>query len=576
MFSLSITGDEIQNKLGPNTFNVKEESAFINIITDNFLSKAVFDSDGFEIIESPIISQSSFENMVFSQISFNKQTKSLRLYRSTLSGRPIYYHINTKGEFFASTHISILRKRGVCIEENTDVLPEFFIYRYVQPPQTMYKDIYYLEAGSTLNIDFIEGKCVIKSIQGLDFLTNRENLDDIKSVSQQAYNNLTKTIKNLSFDKNRIAVMLSGGLDSSILYSICKKLFSVENSYSTGYPFVDPKENTEKKYALSAAKAFGVKHHYHEITDVEYLQGIINGISAAEEPLHHFQSVLYYLLIKKGIPRSKDIIINGQGAEAVWGEPSIVDLLNLSNKTWFKFLGCTPTVKILEFVSKISGKGKNAVHLINRLKTIDLPLSDPNNFIWSVSEWGDKEWVCNYFNISKEEIIKRRVNLIQPYENSHIFDVLTISRFIGGDTITQSIWSKLAESQQKIIVYPFTESIQLELAKSISLDVKLNKPKDILRYVARLCNIPEFIISRPKSATGIRNEKWAEPGGIFEPLIPIASKVFPEKQLRSMQSSDVIKSMTLWNMLNYAIWKRLCIDNEPVSVLLEELNSEVV
>jgi len=29
--------------------------------------------------------------------------------------------------------------------------------------------------------------------------------------------------------------------------------------------------------------------------------------------------------------------------------------------------------------------------------------------------------------------------------------------------------------------------------------------------------------------------------------------------------------MTYWNMLNYSIWKRICIDNEPVEALLEEI-----
>ena len=37
-----------------------------------------------------------------------------------------------------------------------------------------------------------------------------------------------------------------------------------------------------------------------------------------------------------------------------------------------------------------------------------------------------------------------------------------------------------------------------------------------------------------------------------------------------MQSTEPKKSMTFWNMLNYSIWKRLCIKNEPIEILLEE------
>ncbi len=102
--------------------------------------------------------------------------------------------------------------------------------------------------------------------------------------------------------------------------------------------------------------------------------------------------------------------------------------------------------------------------------------------------------------------------------------------------------------------------------------MKLTKPKGILRDVARQLEVPEFIIARPKSGFGIKRRSWAERGNIFEPLIPLASKVFDEEQIRSMQDSDREKAMTFWNILNYSIWKRLCINNESIEVLLEELS----
>ena len=84
--------------------------------------------------------------------------------------------------------------------------------------------------------------------------------------------------------------------------------------------------------------------------------------------------------------------------------------------------------------------------------------------------------------------------------------------------------------------------------------------------------VPEFIITRPKTGFAIKDKHWAERGNIFEPLVPLAKKVFDEKQIRDMQSTDPKKAMTYWNILNYSIWKRLCINNEPVEILLDELN----
>ena len=101
--------------------------------------------------------------------------------------------------------------------------------------------------------------------------------------------------------------------------------------------------------------------------------------------------------------------------------------------------------------------------------------------------------------------------------------------------------------------------------------IKLKKPKNILRFVAHKLEIPEEIINRQKSGFGINPELWAQKDGIFESLIPLTKKFFNEEEIRKMQSSDLKKAMTYWNMLNYSIWKRLCINNEPVDTLLEEI-----
>ena len=49
-------------------------------------------------------------------------------------------------------------------------------------------------------------------------------------------------------------------------------------------------------------KPLGAEHSYIEFTVEDYLRGFIEAIHVAEEPLHHLQSVLLYLLFKKGIP----------------------------------------------------------------------------------------------------------------------------------------------------------------------------------------------------------------------------------------------------------------------------------
>ena len=151
MFLLAITNEEIASALQSQSYEINDfkiDSSVVTIVTDNFLSKFISDENGFSLIESPLLSHHNFRDIIFSQVTYTKKSNSFEILKSTISGRPIYYHIDSKGNFFCSTHISMLRKSGVLIEENTDVLPEFFYYRYVMPPATLYKNIRQLLVGA--------------------------------------------------------------------------------------------------------------------------------------------------------------------------------------------------------------------------------------------------------------------------------------------------------------------------------------------------------------------------------------------------------------------------------------------
>jgi asparagine synthase (glutamine-hydrolysing) len=443
------------------------------------------------------------------------------------------------------------------------------------PPATLYKNIEQLLSGSQLIIKLVNGKCKIVRIE--DYIPptpNEKEAGRIESISNSTLTLLDDTLQDLIPCKDRISVLLSGGLDSSILFKICESKYGIDTTYSTGYPFEDPNTNKEKTYALSAADAFETKHSYYEVTNEEYLRGVIEGISAAEEPLNHLQSVMMYLLFKGGLPQNKNIVITGGGAE-IWGL-ELQNIIHRSNKTLFKLLSTYPLITLLKTASDITGRGGGYIDLLNSTSSTNIKksyaISDPRNIIWSMQHYGSEEWICKYFGINESDIIKGRYNTIRQYEGRSIYDIISILDYFGDESVTQSIWAKLGESQGKIIYYPYTQNKLVKYAYSIPWEIKLKKPKNVLRNVARQCKIPEFIITRPKTGFGIRRKNWAERGDIFEPLVPLAKKVFDEKQIRNMQSLDPKKAMTYWNILNYSIWKRLCINNEPVEILLDELN----
>lgn len=583
MFLIAITQNQIKERSYPNKFTIYQKKIgllSVTIVTDNFLSRYLENLEGFSIIESPIINKPNVREAILSEVIFKENEKKISVFKPTISGRPIYYHINSKGEFYCSTHISMLRKAGVTIVENADVLPEFFVYRYITPPKTLYKDINQLSIGERLDISIINGKCIIELENKFNPLNDKSPIFSksvsIEEITEKIYLNLYNSINVLDPIRHRFSVLLSGGLDSSVLFAVCKKIYGINKSYSTYFPFEDVHNNVEKEYALSAAKSFNSNHCLYQTNIKEYLYGFLESISAAEEPIQHLQSVLIYLLFKNGVPNNRNIIISGSGADGLFG----INLHHIINrwkkhKTFYKSISLYPLFLLIKLLSRITKRGGNCIRVINAGKCIDKQLDDPDHFLYSLTNYGNEDWVCKYFNTSRKVIIENRYESIRQFESYSIFDILTMLDLITDVSLTQSVWSKLSESSGKIMYYTYYNSELLRNALSIKWDTKIKESKYVLRCVAKNLQIDDFIINRPKSGFGIDPRKWANEGGIFDALIPLASKCFDINIIKQFQSVEPKNAMTFWNILNYSIWKRLLIDNEPLDVLIEELSRSI-
>lgn len=551
-----------------NVRQFKVKSFVATIGTDNFLSKLITSEKGFSVIESLFLSSDNCRDINLGNVVFQTDNNTIEIVKPTVSGRPIYYHINPAGEFFCSTHIALLREAGVVIRENQKALPEFFVYRLIMPPRTLYKDIEQLMAGGRLYVGCDNERWHIKEVVIFDPPEPDGERGSLKKVSEQALHLLTESMRALKPHEEKLSILQSGGLDSSILYQICRNLYGSNETYSTGFPFEEPGKNLEKEYALSAAKFLRSKHTYYEFSTKEYLCGLIKGIAAAEEPLHHLQSVMLYLLFGK-LPQSAHIVISGEGADSSFGSSMNSRVHRLNSPPVQLALRALKLSRIASLTTKrwqgrIDGLLRTGLGLHK-------PFHDPDHILWSLGYYGSKRWVCDYFGVSDFDIIEGRYSAVKSFEKRSIYDQITMVSFLGGASVTKSIWNKLGESQGKIIHYPYGDDTLLHYVHTVPWGLKLGKPKNILREVAERINIPEIIIKRPKQSFGVGADKWGEKGGVFEPLIPLCAKVFDGGEIQRMQSPELEKAMTFWNMLNYSLWKRLCINNERVETLLNEL-----
>lgn len=89
---------------------------------------------------------------------------------------------------------------------------------------------------------------------------------------------MKKGMRVLEPARDHVGCLLSGRVDSSMLYKLAKDVLSLNESHSTGYPFEDPAFTDERMYAEAAAETFGSHHHYHAFSTNQFLHALIDAV----------------------------------------------------------------------------------------------------------------------------------------------------------------------------------------------------------------------------------------------------------------------------------------------------------
>jgi asparagine synthetase B (glutamine-hydrolysing) len=324
-----------------------------------------------------------------------------------------------------------------------------------------------------------------------------------------------------------VAVLLSGGLDSTTLFRTAQNLFGIAESFSTGFPFKQDGEDVERQYAESAAAALGTKHHYYQSGAGDYLLGVLSAIAAAEEPVHHLQSVLLYLLFERGLPADKTVVISGEGADGIFGVDLQRRFWRREHKTALLALASRfPLSTAIRRLIAVAGHGSGFLEpALEAMPGKDY--ENPEHELWSLGSYGNKRWVLEQFGGRKEDLFRSRFELVNRIKDCSIYDVISVLSLAGEGAMTEMIWSKLGEACGRFVDYPFLDPDLLAFAYGTNWGAKLREPKWLIRETLRHLKVPEFIIQRPKSSFGLNRRGWALKDGILEPLVALAAKSVP-------------------------------------------------
>ncbi len=255
---------------------------------------------------------------MFAFAIWDMRDKSLFLARDRLGIKPLYHTLNGERLRFASTPQALLSGGGVDTRLDPVALHQHFTLHGVVPaPRTILQGIRKLPPAHTLRFSTI-GEVVQRCYWTLD-ATRPEH-----TLSEEDWLAATRIVLKRAVERHRLAsdvpvgILLSGGLDSSLLVGLLADHVDELNTFSIGFEEVAGEVADEFEYSDMVAEQFKTRHHKFALPNAEILKRLPDAIREMSEPMASYDVTAFYLLGER-VSREVKVVLAGQGADEVFG-----------------------------------------------------------------------------------------------------------------------------------------------------------------------------------------------------------------------------------------------------------------
>lgn len=245
---------------------------------------------------------------------------TLFLARDRFGIKPLYYALNGASLRFASNMQALLAAGGVDTSIDAIALHHHFTLHAVVPaPRTILNGLKKLPPATTMKIG-ADGQISQRIYWTLDATR------PVQTLSEEDWLRATRLVLSRAVERHRLAsdvpvgILLSGGLDSSLLVGLLADHVSDLLTFSIGFEELgDGAEKADEfEYSDQVVAHFKTRHHKYLIPNSEVLKRLPEAISNMAEPMVSQDAVAFYLLGEKVADEVK-VVLSGQGADEVFG-----------------------------------------------------------------------------------------------------------------------------------------------------------------------------------------------------------------------------------------------------------------
>ena len=251
----------------------------------------------------------------FSLAIWDIKKRSLFLARDRFGVKPLYFSYSKKFFRFGSTLQSIIVNKDIDMKLDPKSLHmHFSLHAVVPAPNTIFENIKKVPPGHYLIINE-EKKVILEKYWELDSKDNNLIEDENEAISL-IKNLLSKSVeKRLSASDIDVGVLLSGGLDSSLIVALAKDKFPKLKTFSIGFEDDKEEKGSEFFYSDQVAKKFNTNHQKYIIDNAVVLSKLPDAFKSMSEPMVAQDAVAFYMLSEL-VSKDVKVILSGQGADA--------------------------------------------------------------------------------------------------------------------------------------------------------------------------------------------------------------------------------------------------------------------
>jgi asparagine synthase (glutamine-hydrolysing) len=251
---------------------------------------------------------------MFAFAIWDKSSEELFVARDRMGIKPLYYSLTPKMFTFASNSQALLTQ-----ELDRSINPvalhyQLSLHGVVPAPNTIIKGIQKLKPGTVVKIN-AQGKFKEIRYWHPSAIRAEGNISE-KDYIERAHQLLIAAVtKRMAASDVPIGVLLSGGLDSSLIVALLKRAGHKSiRTFSIGFEDIDNESGKEFEYSDQIASVFNTQHKKYRISNKKVLERLSEAVMHMAEPMVSQDAVAFYLLSEQ-VSKHTKVVLSGQGAD---------------------------------------------------------------------------------------------------------------------------------------------------------------------------------------------------------------------------------------------------------------------